>query len=56
MNRFNSWNDWNKKRDDISNNSVKYIAVTQQDFFNLYIKILGVTETIGKNKERKDLK
>ena len=38
------------------NNSVTYTAVTQHDFFNLYNKILGVTGTVGTDKDRKDLK
>ena len=36
--------------------SVTYTAVTQHDFFNLYKKILGVTGTVGTDKDRKDLK
>ena len=37
-------------------NSVTYTAVTQHDFFNLYSKILGVTGTVGTDKDGKDLK
>ena len=37
-------------------NSVTYTAVTQHDFFNLYNKIVGVTGTVGTDKDRKDLK
>ena len=37
-------------------NSVTYTAVTQHDFFNLYSKIVGVTGTVGTDKDRKDLK
>ena len=37
-------------------NSVTYTAVTQHDFFNLYSKILGVTGTVGTDKDREDLK
>ena len=36
--------------------SVTYTAVTQHDFFNLYNKILGVTGTVGTDKDRRDLK
>ena len=50
MNSFNSWNDGNKKKDDSSNHSVTYIAVNQHNFFNLYIKILGVIGNIGTKK------
>ena len=39
-----------------SHHSVTYTAVTQHDFFNLYNKILGVTGTVGTEKDRKDLK
>ena len=38
------------------NHSVTFSAVTQHDFFNMYNKILGVTGTIGTEKDKKDLK
>ena len=37
-------------------NSVTYTAVTQHDFFNLYNKILGVTGTVGTEKDKNDLR
>ena len=38
------------------NHSVTFSAVTQHDFFNMYNKILGVTGTIGTEKDKSDLK
>ena len=39
-----------------SNHIVTYTSVTQHDFFNIYNKILGVTGTVGTDKDRIDLK
>ena len=39
-----------------NNHSVTFSAVTQHDFFNMYNKILGVTGTIGTEKDKRDLK
>ena len=36
--------------------SSTFCAVTQHDFFNLYNKILGVTGTIGTEKDKEDLR
>ena len=35
---------------------ISYASVTHHDFFNLYKTILGVTGTIGTDRDRKDLK
>lgn len=37
-------------------NSSTFCAVTQHDFFNLYNKILGVTGTVGTEKDKQDLR
>ena len=38
------------------NHTVTFTSVTQHDFFNMYNKILGVTGTIGTEKDKSDLK
>ena len=39
----------------LDNHSVTYCSVTQHDFFNKYKKILGVTGTVGTNKDKIEL-